>query len=371
MKRVALLLIICLLLSGCGTYMDGEFIWEQTHPIAPAPDSGQNISVADYQQLCAALTDCVEAGIERRTLSVGMYDRESLEQDISRAIESVCTENPVAAFAVQQISYELGTGGGEAVLSLQVQYSHDRNEIKRIISVQDNAAAMQELYKALNVCDSGIVVRIAAFEAVDFVQVVEDYALAHPEFVMEIPQLTVNIYPEIGQDRVVELKFTYQTSRDTLRGMQIQVRKLFDASVDMVSVTQDSTEKYSQMYALLLERFQKYTFETSITPAYSLLVHGVGDTKAFATVYAAMCREAGLECLVVTGTRAGEPWCWNIVQTDDGYYHLDLLRAKEEGAFSLLTDSIIDEGYVWDFTAFPECKEPVQDEIEPDIPPAE
>lgn len=365
MKRVALLLVICLLLSGCGTFMDGEFIWEQTHPIASYPDSGQSISVSDYQQLYAALTDCIEAGIERRTISVAMYDRETLEQDITRAIDVVCLENPVAAFAVQEIGYELGTGGGEAVLSLQVQYSHDRNEIKRIIAVQDNSAALQEIYSALNACDAGIVVRIASYEDADFVQLVEDYAMAHPEFVMENPQLTVNIYPENGVDRVVELKFNYQTSRDTLRGMQIQVRKLFDASLDMVSVTQDDREKFSQLYALLLERFQSYNFETSITPAYSLLVHGVGDAKTFATVYAAMCREAGLECMVVTGTRAGEPWYWNIVRIDEAYYHLDLLRAKEEGAFSLLTDSIIDEGYVWDFTAYPACSEPAEDETIP------
>ena len=127
MKRVALLLVICLLLTGCGTYMDGEFIWEQTHPVPPSPDSGQSISVSDYQQLYAALTDCVEAGIERRTLSVAMYDRETLEQDITRAIDSVCMENPVAAFAVQQIGYELGTGGGEAVLSLECYPSPDRD----------------------------------------------------------------------------------------------------------------------------------------------------------------------------------------------------------------------------------------------------
>ena len=100
-----------------------------------------------------------------------------------------------------------------------------------------------------------------------------------------------------------------------------------------------------------MERFD-YTLETSITPAYSLLGHGVGDSKAFATVYAAMCRRADLECLVITGTRDGEPWTWNMVCDDGTYYHLDLLSSHR--GFQELTDNEM-EGYVWDYSAYPEA----------------
>lgn len=368
MKCIALavLLALCLLLAGCGTFMDGEYLWEQSHPIQPAPESGQNIAVADYQQLYDALAGCIESGLEQVTFSVSQYDRDLLENDITRAIACICRENPVAAYAVQQITHELGTGGGEAVLALQVEYLHDKQEIKKIVSVADHAQAQTAIYATLNACESGIVLRIASYQDTDFLQMVEDYAMAHPEYMMETPQVTVNLYPENGEDRVIELRFIYQTSRETLRGMQAQVRTLFDASVDMVSVTEDAQEKYSQLYALLMERFQKYTIETSITPAYSLLVHGVGDAKTFAVVYGAMCRQAGLECQVVTGTRAGEPWYWNIVRIGEEYFHLDLLRMKDEGVFHLLTDAIIDDGYVWDFAAYPACGAQPDEEIPPE-----
>lgn len=358
---LAVIIALCLLLAGCGTFMDGEFLWEQNHPFQPSPESGQNIAVADYQQLYAALTRCIENGVEQVTMSVAQYERELLEQDISRAVETVCQENPVAAYAVQEITYELGTGGGEAVLALQLQYLHNKQEIKRIIAATDNEDAQAAIYTALNACDSGIVIRIAKYLETDFLQIVEDYAMTHPQYMMETPQVAVNIYPDHGEDRVVELRFIYQTSRETLRGMQNQVRMLFEASVDMISVAEDAREKYAQLYALLMERFQKYTIETSITPAYSLLVHGVGDSKTFAVVYAAMCTEAGLECMVVTGTRSGEPWYWNIVCVGEEYFHLDLLRAKHEGAFLLLTDKIIDDGYVWDFTAYPQSPVPPEE----------
>ena len=99
-----------------------------------------------------------------------------------------------------------------------------------------------------------------------------------------------------------------------------------------------------------MERYD-YKFETSITPAYSLLCHGVGDGEAFATVYAAMCRQAGLDSRVVTGTRAGEPWWWIMVCDNGTYYHVDLLQCNAAGGFRELTDTEM-EGYVWDYSAY-------------------
>ena len=102
-----------------------------------------------------------------------------------------------------------------------------------------------------------------------------------------------------------------------------------------------------------MERYD-YVIETSITPAYSLLQYGVGDNVAFASVYAAMCEQTGMPCEVITGTRRGEPWSWNLVYVGGGvYYHVDLLRSHELGGFRVWTDVEM-EGYVWDFSAYPE-----------------
>ena len=102
-----------------------------------------------------------------------------------------------------------------------------------------------------------------------------------------------------------------------------------------------------------MERFD-YKQETSITPAYSLLRHGTGDSRAFAQIYAAMCRDSGLTCMSVTGTREGEPWTWNIILDGEAYYHVDLLRCSEIGKYQEWTDEEM-EGYVWDYSAYPAC----------------
>ena len=177
---------------------------------------------------------------------------------------------------------------------------------------------------------------------------------------MEIPQLSEGIYGT-GASRVVELNLTYQNSRESLRQMQSQVRTVFEAASLYVSGDASDRQKFSQLYGFLTERFD-YKMDTSITPSYSLLYHGVGDSRAFAEVYAAMCRQAGLECIVVTGTRDGAPWTWNMVRDGEVYYHVDLLRMS--GSFWGYSDAEMG-GYVWDYSGYPVCDTYYQEPTEP------
>ena len=199
---------------------------------------------------------------------------------------------------------------------------------------------------------SRVAVLVNQYTETDFDQLIQDYARENPQKVMEVPQVSEGIYGS-GRARVVELSFTYQNSREALRQMQAQVKPVFEAAALYVSGQGSQRQKLSQLYGFLMERFD-YKQETSITPAYSLLRHGTGDSRAFAQVYAAMCRDAGLTCLTVTGTRDGEPWTWNIVRDGEGFYHVDLLRCSEGGRYRECTDEEM-EGYVWDYSEYPVC----------------
>ena len=132
--------------------------------------------------------------------------------------------------------------------------------------------------------------------------------------------------------------------------MQDTVKPIFDSAKMYVQTSEEPLQKYEQLYSFLMERFD-YKLETSINPAYSLLRYGVGDCKAFAQVYANMCRNAELECLVVTGTRDGEPWYWNLVRIGEEDYHVDLLTCVSNGEFTLMTPQDM-ENYVWDYLEY-------------------
>ena len=353
MKQKVLILIMAvgLLLGGCG-WANQSYVSVEPHKEQRQSQQTDAIVASDYLELLGALEGMIASGTEVAAIKVPEYPADAIEYGMNRAVRHSMQNDPIGSYAVADIVYELGSSSGVPAVSVSISYHHNRSEIQRIRKAADTQAAEQIVAEALQGYESGIVILVEAYEARDFAQFVQDYAEENPQTVMEIPQVSQSSYGT-GRDRVLELIFTYQTSRDALRRMQTQVQPVFDSASLYVSGEGEDFQKFSQLYGFLMERFD-YKFETSITPAYSLLRHGVGDSRAFATVYAAMCRSAGLECMTVTGTRSGEPWTWNIVLDDGCYYHVDLLRSNVRDHFREYTDGEM-ENYVWDYSAYPAC----------------
>lgn len=367
-KVIILLLVMSLLLSGCSLYSQ-SYVSVEPHLQQRQTVQTDAIMASNYLELLGALDKMIESGTEVAAIKVPEYPEDTLDYSMKMAIRHAKENDPIGSYAVSDIAYELGSSSGIPAVSVNISYHHNRSEIQRIRRARNTQGAEKIVAEALRGYESGIVILVEDYEIRDFAQFVRDYAEENPQTVMEIPQVSQSSYGT-GKDRLVELIFTYRTSKDSLRRMQTQVQPVFDSAVLYVSGEGEDFQKYSQLYAFLMERFD-YKFETSITPSYSLLRHGVGDSRAFATVYAAMCRSAGLECMTVTGTRAGEPWNWNIILDNGVYYHVDLLRSNLNGQFRELTDSQM-SSYVWDYSAYPECigteaeqfTEPAETELE-------
>jgi len=363
-KVILLLLSISFLLGGCS--------WGKQRYVSVEPHKEQRqtlqtdvIMASDYLELLGALEDMIASGTEVAAIKVPEYPADAIEYGMNRAVRHSKENDPIGSYAVADIVYELGSSSGVPAVSVSITYHHNRSEIQRIRKAADTQAAERIVAEALKGYEPGIVILVEEYENRDFAQFVQDYAEENPQTVMEIPQVSQSSYGT-GRDRVLELIFTYQTNRDSLRRMQSQVQPVFDSASLYVSGEGEDFQKFSQLFGFLMERFD-YKFETSITPAYSLLRHGVGDSRAFATVYAAMCRSAGLECMTVTGTRSGEPWTWNIILDNGCYYHVDLLRSSANGQFREYTDRELGN-YVWDYSAYPAC---VGVEASPDTEPTE
>lgn len=350
-KLLPLLLAMSLLLGGCG-WLNGSFVSVTPHAVPKQVSHSGTITAANYKEFVAALKQLVSAGTEVAAIHVSEYPAKALETGVKRAVFEVKHNDPIGAYAVEEIQYEIGSSSGLPAVSITVAYRHNATELQGIRRALGVAQAQTATAAALESYQPGIVLLVSQYEDTDFSQFVQDYASAHPETIMEVPQVTQALYGT-GESRVVELIFSYQTSRDALRRMQAQVKPVFEAAVLYVSGDGDDYQKFSQLYAFLMERFD-YKQETSITPAYSLLRHGIGDSRAFAQVYAAMCRDAGLTCMTVTGTRDGEPWTWNILRDGEEFYHVDLLRCSTDGKYRERTDEEM-EGYVWDYSEYPAC----------------
>ena len=355
MKRIIVLaLVLCWMLTGCSSWMDGHYASVKPHMEQRPQVDGEITAVSNSQEIRSALISLVASAAESCTLSVENMPSHAVDGNMRSSIQYVLTNDPVAAYAVESIDYALGITGGISAVVVTVRYNHNRTEIQQIRQVQGMELASGIIHAALDELEPGVVLQISNYKTTDFAQLVEDYSLQRPDEVMETPQVIANVYPDSGLTRVVELKFSYQNSRESLRQMQRYVQPRFTAASLYVSGDEEQNVRFARLYAFLMET-ASYTVETSITPAYSLLRHSVGDSRAFATVYAAMCQRAGLDCRVVIGTKAGEPWFWNMICEDGTYYHVDLLRSYGNGMYQKLTDEQM-EGYVWDYTAYPKCE---------------
>ncbi len=345
------LALLCLALSGCELWMDGSYTSVTPHREQYVGTQLETAEVSSYNQLRRVLSDMVDSGTQSGVIYTSELRESLVKKYMDMAVDYVRSSTPIGAYSLNELTYEIGTNAGRPAVAVEASYDHGRSELLRIKKAASMEEAVGLITEALKKCDASVVLRVAAFEALDFAQLVQDYVSDNPDLCMEQPQVSAAVYPESGDDRVVALNFAYQTSRESLRNMQEQVKPVFASAELYVSGDAQPRQKYSQLYSFLMERYD-YMLETSITPSYSLLCHGVGDSRAFATVYAAMCRRSGLTCMVVSGTRAGEPRYWNIVSVDDVHYHVDLLQPGS--SIRLRSDSQM-SGYVWDYSAYPAC----------------
>lgn len=355
MKRMLALtfvLCLCLTLCGCNLWMDGSYYSMQPHRDDHSQQLNESATASSYVELKEVLEELIENGQQSSVIYMPGFQSSQLNGYMQRLSAAIKYENAVAAYAVNEIQYDIGTNSGKTAIAVDISYIHNRSEILKIRKVSDMESAVQIVENALDNCESGTVVHALAYEEVDFSSIVQNYVEEHPDVCMETPQVTAVEYPQNGKNRIIELTFTYQTNRDALREMQKYVEPVFEAAVLNVSGEETQNAKFALMYAFLMER-NEYQLETSITPAYSLLRHGVGDSKAFATVYAAMCRRAGLDCRIVAGTKEGNPWFWNVICEDGIYYHIDLLSPVNEGKFLKLMPENM-QSYVWDYSTYPE-----------------
>jgi len=373
MKRFfVILLAFSLLLSGCSLFR-GSFVSVTPHQYTGTETASSSIAAGDYTELLNALKAMVREGRESFLIDVSGFESALMEWDVQRAVSALRQSDPIGAYAVEDIRFSLGINGMTPAVAVEVSYRHGAGELRQLQSVRDMDAVQAQIGRALDRCDTTLTLLVNDYNAIDFQQLVEDYAEAHPDLVMEVPTVVKETYPALGKVRVLALRFNYQNSRDDLQEMKQQVSPVFVSASLYVSGDDAVERKFSQLYAFLRERFSEYQLKTSITPAYSLLRHGVGDSRAFATVYARMCDRAGLSCQVVTGTRDGDAWSWNLIHCDGRYYHVDLLDEDGSGQFRMRTDDEM-ERYVWDYSAFPaspsRTPEPGSTNTQPDSPGA-
>lgn len=345
-------LTLSLLLTGCSALLERDYSSVDPHNAAPATEGDPSILRADsYQELVNALIYFVNGGMETGT--VRLYtDTENVEPFLSGACLEVAHEDPLGAYCVEFIKYTVDPVVTYSEAKVNITYRRTREQVASIVQATGVTAIRSELKSALSSFAPERVLRISYFEEdEDFIrELVRQAYYDVPSCALGMPEIDLAIYPRSGRQRIVEILLDYPLERPELeRRREALARELGLLARDL---TAGGRQPRAEDAARVLPELGQYDPEGGSTP-YDLFDAVAANSEGFALACAALCQELDLPCRVAQGALDGESRFWTVVQTGEGWRHLDPSAGEE---LSLCTDEEFrDLGYLWEEGSLPAC----------------
>lgn len=367
-KRLsAAALALSLLLTGCSALLEREYASVTPHSAVPTTEEDPSILRADsYQELVNALIYLVSGGMEEGT--VRLYtDAEDVVTFLSDACLEVVQEDPLGAYCVEFIKYTIDPVVTYSEARVDITYRRTREQVASIVQATGVIAIRGELESALTSFAPERVLRVSYFEEdASYIQELARQAYYNvPACALGMPDLSVSVYPNSGRQRIVEVLLSYPLERSELETRRAALAETLE---DLARELTGRPELPIAAALALLERGE-YDPQGG-SAADDLFDYASADSEGLALAYAALCRQLELPCLVAQGTREEEPHFWDVVQTEEGWRHIDLSAIgqgddpdQEDGEVReggpLYTDLALQElGYLWEESSLPACVEP-------------
>ena len=372
MRILALLLLLCVL-AGCSGAPDSYL---SVTPHAASSDRVAEldaVTVTDYAQLKGAILDLVRAGQAEGSIRAANYNGD-LESDLAEAAYEVSKVEPLGAYAVDYMTHDCTLIVNYYKIDIRITFRRTAQEIASIETLLSQTLLRTRLEQAVDRLEERVTLEIRNYRETDIPALVQSYCEAHPDTVMEIPSVSVAIYPEGGTTRILEIDLHCTESPAALKEKARAVRENVDAAAEYIRYRQTDREKIELLFTYLTERFT-YEKRDTATPVHDALCAGVVDAAGLAHAFRMICDRAGLDCHTVSGLRDGEPHIWNIVSFDGEHRHVDLFADIPDGVLRFRTDDEMTE-YYWNQAAYPACfavPEPTPEEQPPteEVPPEE
>ena len=277
------------------------------------------------------------------------------EPDVRALLDEACLEvvqeDPLGAYAVEYIKYNVAPIVGSYEADVHITYRRSREQVAAITDATGASAIRSELSEALAAFSPEVVLRISYFEEDEAYlrQLVREAYLSDPASALGMPEAEIAMYPESGPRRIVEILLTYPKSRETLESQRNSLRREAERLAEECAGT--SVRERLACLAGLAGAYDPAGGST----AYDALLGSGADSQGLALSFALLCAQAELNCVVVDGQLNGTAHQWNVVETDGGWRHVDL---TQEGDLRFWTDGeLTGAGYSWRSDLVPQCGE--------------
>lgn len=366
-KRLFALALICgllLALPGCAAMLNREYSFSTPHTEYPVSDKSAVLQAENYQGLVNAIlyfvTEHKDTGIVHLTYA---QDEARVDSDLAAACREICGEDPLGAYAVEDIQYTSQRMTAYYEVTVSITYAHSVEEVSAIVPVAGSSAIRQTVSAAMTAFADKCVFRVSYFtgDVLSLRQLVRQTWLDTP-LALAGPKANITLYPNSGTSRIVEIALIWPQDAAALAEQSLRLEQ---RALELLEQADLSPENLTPELLLgILKDAAVYDPEGEST-AYAVLVDGNGNALGFAQALRLLYQLTDLEATVVEGSLDGEKQFWLIVNTPDGYRHLDPTLSQPIYA----TDNDFTEaGYTWDINRYPACVEytPSPDPEDPD-----
>lgn len=213
---LALALSLALPLTGCGSMLERSYASVTPHTqFYDESAITSTLGAENYQGLVSALLHLVEEGEETGVIRLYQYSSVtgSAASDVDQACQEATREDPLGAYAVDYIRYDVQQTASYYEVDVSLTYRVAPEELSQVISVTASTAVAGELQDLLPHRPQKVIFRIGYFTAEDSAetlrQAVEEAYDAQTIALPPLEEITVNLYPDSGQQRVAEILLTW------------------------------------------------------------------------------------------------------------------------------------------------------------------
>jgi hypothetical protein len=357
-RIIPLALSLALCLSGCGYVAPRSY--SSVSPYIEQWTDAEDTSIlraSSYAELLNGVQYFVTKGEQEGVIRLYQYTGD-VETDLETACREVLEEDPLGAYALEDITYHYSHIVTYYECTITYTYSRTKAQINAIQKLSGTGLIRSAIADALQRGSGELVLDTSdAYADPDrILGLVQEAYYQYPAFAIEYPDPLVTVYPDTGSRRVVEIAFHWQLSPEELEQRQEAVQT---AAAQMVNsgVSGDTNGLwllYSRLSEVLV--YDEAGSRSVYAPFFGEAANSEGTALAFQT----LCDVAGISCELVQGTMDGTSHWWNIVTTKEGSYHVDVSQQQGEDAF-LRYDEDMTQHYSWDRQAHTSCLPPEEE----------
>jgi len=356
------LVVIVALTVGCANILDDYFLSIERHD-APqyVREPIEQISVSAVDEFEEVLIDLIVAHEVEAQIIYHHLGAENIQVELEFAAAQVMRNHPIGAYAVSNITVNATRIVTYFEVNLTIEYSRTIEEVEAIVAVPSERHMINELTRLMSYHTGQAIFRSTLqFSEEKISTLVRQIYYQNPGSIVMLPFVTVEKFPEIGDDRIYLIQFSYMFDSDMMMLHSAMLSHHIETNVERITGETDSLKLLELVRILVASTaFDEGTAGTisvhgtqnfSVT-AYGALLRGHAVGEGFAMAFKAFSDEIGFDNRVVLGYLNGRIHAWNIVELEGYFYHIDVAMSVVYGievAFLRTDDEFEEMGYVWD-----------------------